>query len=233
MDNDAKSLSAVIGENLQPLRLQHGRNQDDVATSARRFGLRWTRATVAALETGRRALDLGEYLLLPLILRDAFGVEVDLSALIPPKSLVQLGPEAFGYGSAVRVAITGQLDPTELHTPQTVSTALRKVGDTVAVARRIWPAAKVADIVNAETDSDQLVERRAAERLGASPFEVAVAARRLWHRSMTEERDRRMATRGDASRASAKASAGHVTRQLTEELRPLLARAKEKSRGAH
>jgi transcriptional regulator with XRE-family HTH domain len=232
MNNDAKPLSAVIGENLQVLRQEHGRNQDDVATSARRFGLRWTRATVAALETGRRSLDLGEYLLLPLILHGALGVEVDVSTLVPATSTVQLGPDAFATGRAVRAAMTGRVtdvDLTELRTPRTVewTRTLKAAGEKMSAAKRIWPKAKPVDLVNAEMDSDQVVERRAAERLGVSSFEVAVAARRLWNRSMTEERDRRLAAAGTMSGTSAKAYAGHVTRQLTEELRPVVISAKE------
>ncbi len=249
MDTSARPLGAIIGEGLRSVRQLHNLNQDDIATAARACGLRWDRATVAGVETGRRRLDIGEYLLLPVILREALGVEVDVAALVPETSTVRFGSRVCS-GSAVRALIRSELagfDPKELPTPGTKEHSLvvedavhahraenLKLGATgapangrLSAAQQIWPGAKQRDLVKAEMDSDKLVERRAAERLGVSSFEVALAARRLWKRSMTEERDRRITASEGASRASVRALAGHVTRQLTEELRRVLTRAKE------
>jgi transcriptional regulator with XRE-family HTH domain len=58
---------------------------------------------------------------------------------------------------------------------------------------------------------------KAARRLERSPDEVDSAARRLWGRSLTDEREARI---GKASRTRAdQARRGHVTRQLVDELR--------------
>lgn len=221
VDNDAKSPSEVIGGVLRALRDHHGLSQDDVATSARTFGLRWTRATVAAVETGRRAVDLGEYFLLPVVLEHAVGFEVDLASLVPPASRVRLGPGAVASGAALAAAMGGRLLDAldEVTTPGSTSAATG-FREAVKTAHRVWPAARPADMVAAERDSAQLVEARCAARLGISPFEAALAARRLWGRSMTEERNSRLAGGGNA--ATARAHAGHVTRSLTAELRAAL-----------
>jgi transcriptional regulator with XRE-family HTH domain len=229
MDNDAKSPSAVVGEIMRRLRHEYGRNQDDVATSARTMGLAWTRATVAALETGRRSLDLGEYFLLPVVLNHAFGVEVDLPGLVPIAGRVRFGPEAVGSGIALRAGMAGTMQEValdDLDTPWTrkATRMVREAGEAFSAARRVWPAAKPRDLVAAERDSSQLVEVRAGERLGVPPFEVALAARRLWGRSLTEERNHRLSEASENPR-SARAYAGHVTRTLTAELRQLLGQA--------
>jgi transcriptional regulator with XRE-family HTH domain len=63
------TLSAVVGQRLRELRSHHGVPQDDLAAEARQFGLAdWSKSTIAALESGRRQLTIGEMLLLPAIL---------------------------------------------------------------------------------------------------------------------------------------------------------------------
>jgi hypothetical protein len=57
--------------------------------------------------------------------------------------------------------------------------------------------------------------------LGVEPLAVAKAARKLWDRSLTEERDRRLERR-DATPRSVQALRGHVTRALIAELRGAL-----------
>jgi len=63
---------------------------------------------------------------------------------------------------------------------------------------------------------------------------VAISAHRSWGRSLSAERDRLVAdqARGDAPPRTLQALRGHVTRTLTEELRPLVAEltAKDKAR---
>jgi hypothetical protein len=59
--NDTLPLEGILAANLRHLR--GNRTQDEIAARARRLGLQWTRATIAALETKRRKLSLGEALL--------------------------------------------------------------------------------------------------------------------------------------------------------------------------
>jgi len=66
------TLEEAIGGELKRRReAAHGVTQEAVAVQAQGYGLRWTRATVAAIELGRQQLSLGEFALLPLILNSA------------------------------------------------------------------------------------------------------------------------------------------------------------------
>src|SRR5438105_1114013 len=60
----AQGYQAVLGQNLRRRREALGLNQEQVAQRARVVGLSWTRATVAAVELGRRSATLGEALVL-------------------------------------------------------------------------------------------------------------------------------------------------------------------------
>src|SRR5437763_15303760 len=57
------SYQRLLGRNVREQRLKLGLRQDDVARQAQALGLHWTQATVAAIETGRRQVSLGEALL--------------------------------------------------------------------------------------------------------------------------------------------------------------------------
>src|SRR5690349_20549555 len=73
-----RSYREILGQKVRKIRLDRRWRQDDVARLARQRGLPWNQATVAAIETGRRSLSLGEALLLQMILR------VPLSDLLRP-----------------------------------------------------------------------------------------------------------------------------------------------------
>lgn len=73
-----------------------------------------------------------------------------------------------------------------------------------AVARSVHPAE---------------VDRKVASKIDATPTTVSLMAQALWGRSLTEERDRRAAERGNHDDARARQGArGFVTRELTREL---------------
>src|SRR5437870_11995515 len=62
------TLATVVGQNLRALRGANGRSQADVAARARDNGLDWDRATVSAIESGRRGVGLHDVPLVPLAL---------------------------------------------------------------------------------------------------------------------------------------------------------------------
>src|SRR3982074_1647693 len=66
-------LSTALGEGLAAFRQDHNVRQEDIAISAREIGLKWTRATVANIEAGGRALSPEETLLLRQIIYGAAG----------------------------------------------------------------------------------------------------------------------------------------------------------------
>jgi hypothetical protein len=73
-------------------------------------------------------------------------------------------------------------------------------------------------------------ERKAARALHVDdPAEVAVAALKLWGRSLTQERDARVvdAAAPDASPRTLQALRGHVTRHLLEEIEPIVRKAQD------
>jgi transcriptional regulator with XRE-family HTH domain len=97
----SKPLAAALGQRLRELREKLGLRQDEVAAWARRAGLRWSRTTVTAIETGHRDVALEEFLLLPYILnlgRLITGPEsqktfTELADLLPNEGSIQLTPE--------------------------------------------------------------------------------------------------------------------------------------------
>ena len=176
------------GDTIREWRERAALTQDQVASAARELGLSWTRATVAAIEIGRRELSLDEFT----VLRGAPVRQDELSAF-------------FNRASVVRT----------------------HRGDT-------------AEHLDAEM--------KAARKLGIEPAVIVAESRRLWGRTLTEERDFRvksfigigdlvehidqMRARGlkprqprpgviTAARA-VQARRGHITRALVEELQQTL-----------
>src|SRR5258707_11551520 len=81
MADTAPALATLLGQRLRALREGGGKRQEDLAAAARGHGLSWSRATVAAIETGRRRLSVDELLLLPVALnRLAVGRTGEASA---------------------------------------------------------------------------------------------------------------------------------------------------------
>jgi hypothetical protein len=96
--------------------------------------------------------------------------------------------------------------------------------------RRVWGSETPFDpdlMALAEVDALGDAETKAAASLGVTPALLALAARKRWGRSLTAERDRRLADRGHtgAEPRTLQALRGHITRELLEELRPLLEEA--------
>jgi transcriptional regulator with XRE-family HTH domain len=239
-------LSAVIGAELRTLREAGGRRQEQLAAEARRLGLRWTRATVAAIELGRRQLSIEELLLLPELLgRAGAGWGYEVSDLFPDNDrLVLLTGVVTAPSSAVRARFASRDDADDgsrlkaaefRPPPQGPPTTLPRdwllsalnVKSLEDVPQSFWRE------VALEAAGD--AERKAAVSIGVAPIALALVARRRWRRSLTAERDRKVA---DATNPTSKlnpaaepdpkwprrlqAIRGHITRALVEELGPLL-----------
>lgn len=216
-------LTTVVVRQLRLLREQHAVRQDDVARAARRRGLKWTRATVAALETGRRKLGAEELVLLPAVLSDSFGRDLQLADLLPLDALIAL-PGTTIRGDAFRQLLQGQATiPPQPGTPESdqVQAVVRRreFRRRRALCERIWPTAQASEVATAERDAGADAEQKAAHDLGVDPFAIALAARKLWGRSLSDERDRRAADRGSLPPRRLQARRGHMTRKLLTELR--------------
>jgi hypothetical protein len=76
-----------------------------------------------------------------------------------------------------------------------------------------------------EVDALAEAEEKAASKFGVTATLVALAARKLWGRSLTQERDRRVAANSSERSAGAlQAIRGRVTRRLLDELEPILSK---------
>jgi len=227
------------------LREGRGIRQEDVAAAARRLGLPWTRATIAAIELGRRRLSDVELLSLPTVL-SRVGVTVSdaeaalrrpmLRDLVPadktwvalPRGRVRadfLAESAFGRRGDPRP----ELFRLQHRDHPAVTTDARRAW------RRVWPDKPFdADLMAlAEVDALGDTETKVAATLGVTPTMLALIARQRWGRTLTAERDRRLTAQGrggDADPRTVQALRGHVTRELLDELRPLVKDIAKKGR---
>jgi transcriptional regulator with XRE-family HTH domain len=246
---EVQSFSSVVGRELRILREAGGIRQDQLAAEARRLGLTWTKATVAAIELGRRQLSLGEFWLLPLILgRVGAGWGYDHSDLIPDDDRPVL--VAGGTVAPARVVRAGFAAPSsantaaEIKTPSPPKSSAPPVSFTLPRAWFLemlkslklgndWYATSTWQGIALEAAGD--AEHKAATSLGVPPLALSLAARRVWGRSLTAERDRKVvnatapalardpdATADPEWPRRLQAIRGHVTRELLAELRLLL-----------
>ncbi|HET6809820.1 MAG TPA: helix-turn-helix transcriptional regulator [Acidimicrobiales bacterium] len=210
MPNDASAptLSAVVGGNLRRLRDAHHLRQDDIALRVQEAGLTWGRSTVAMLEGGSKLIELGELLVLAGVL------ECEPEELLAGDGPVKLTDSVVGDLKVLRAVLAGRGHIREL-------VDLNPILDDRG--RRAGVAAPMPY---------REAERKMARRLGVSVDDVVEASRELWQgRSLTEERDARVAAAASAVRQpggtiaagralyrSRQALRGHVTRALTAEL---------------
>lgn len=248
MTNEATGLSAVIGAELRTLREAGQLRQEQLAAEARRFGLAWTRATVAAIELGRRQLSIGELLLLPEILgRAGAGWGLDVSDLFPDDDRpVRVAGAITAPARTIRARFADSDESADERAARLTATEFRPPpqGAPPALPRpwlmEVLRVKRLEDVperfwreVSFEATGD--AERKAAAGLRVPPLALALAARRRWGRSLIMERDRKVANATDpalkldpeAARDPAwprrlQAIRGHITRELLEELRPML-----------
>lgn len=196
-------LGQVVGTNLERIRNIESWSQDDVAARGWRVGLPWTRSTVAAVEGGRRAIELGEVVLLALTLNRT------VTELLAGTGVARLGDGSDISLSDIRQIVTRD--------------ARRAQKAVVDVKHRIYATRNQAyDRVMLSAGGE--AEQKAARKLGVTPQVIAEAAYTLWRRSLTEERNVRVEAKAadpDTARKS-QARRGHITRVLVREIESLL-----------
>lgn len=222
MANDEQTVEGLIAANLRRLRENAGLSQDEVVRTARARGIPWARSTLAAIETGTRTISVAELILLPTVL----GVTMD--ELLAGTGRVRVGestPKLEVVRRLLRGEELGRVTVGELGWPGTPF-------DTDAWAQawekkrrrleQLAPGITFGQAVEAEEAAKGDAEQKAARRLGVDAGELSVAAFGRWGRSLTDERDDRLAERlGPDTPASAQAR-GHITRELLAELEPIL-----------
>jgi DNA-binding CsgD family transcriptional regulator/transcriptional regulator with XRE-family HTH domain len=208
MDQEAVSFAGLIGGRLRGLRDRYGWSQDDVAQAARWAGLGWARHTVAAIEGDSRDVSAGELLALPLVLR--FAALKTGRGPEQPLTVLDLFPD--DDTSMVEIARGLSLDVRTLRGLIT--------GDALRDEARL-PAKS-----STPREGEREAERSAALALGARVSDVQEAAERIWGRTVTEERERRLGERelGDPAMTAARRRTlrGRITRQLKDELDPVI-----------
>lgn len=193
----APTVSVAIGQAVRRRRLEAGLSQDEMAQQIRGTGLRWSSSVVAALENGRKKVDIGEAVLL------ARALDVSVADLIE-SDRIELAPGAITTGAVLRDALSGMVPAAE--------------------AERQRAAGRRAALVDAMAIQDSVVTL--ARRLRIPPEVVASGAVDLWDRGFLAERESRMAERGappfspqDREQvATRQAIRGHVTREMYDEL---------------
>jgi hypothetical protein len=211
MDSQRRAtVERAIGREIGRRREEAEISQSGVAMCARQFGLPWTRATIAAIELGRKELTLGELLLMPLILKEA-GVSrapLSLGDLIPTDDRpVEVWPGLQLSLPDARTLLTGGAETREIR-PVNVGVDIR-------------------DLQACDT-----AEQKAASTLRVPARAIVDAAYALWDQSLSMERRQRLQRSSAAPGATERrrqALKGHITRELLDELRPRLKKSKRRS----
>jgi transcriptional regulator with XRE-family HTH domain len=194
---EARTFGQVVGANVQRLREAQGWTQEELARRLRAFGLHWTRANLASVESGRRQqIDLASLVLIALAM-DA-----------PASELLAGDPEeiSVGGGTSVNLHHTREwLAGRQPLGPGYVGQSSGGQSGLRIAKQQALRADGVAD------DADE----RAALRLGLTIDEVLASAKRLWGRTLTAERDARAAKAEGCERTAVR---GHITRQLMTEI---------------
>lgn len=204
---------------------------DDVARRCRDSGLAWSRSVIAGLEAGTKTIDVGELVLLSVAMR------VGTDKLLAGDELVSLSPSGSMDLDAVRRFLRGGRALESLtagRIPGLRGTDTASDVDLVAGiegAQKKW--AGHLDITFDEATEIELsaqgeAEQKAARRLGIETLDLAIASWKRWGRSLTDERDARVAASapvGTPAR-SLQALRGRVTRTLLDELAPSLKKRK-------
>ena len=196
-------LGQVVGTNLERIRIQESWSKDDVAARGWRVGLPWSRSTVAALEAGRRAIELGEVVLL------AVALDTTVAGLLAGKGLAHVGDGSKIPLSDIRQILTGDARRPRKADPH--------------VKARIYVSRHQA-YERVMLSAGGEAEQKAARKLGVTPQVIAEAAYDLWRRSLTEERNVRVEAKAADPETARKSQAlrGHVTRMLVREIEALL-----------
>lgn len=205
-ERPAKPLGAVVGENVRRLREEKALTQHELCQRWRRYGLRWARSKLAALENGHREqVSFADVVLM------AMGLHVPVVDLLAGEGDIQFTPHAVRMSREdTRKQLTGRgrggkyhLDDPELYRE---------------AAERQWGYRGMSVEADAEL----------AKRLGRPLTAVAKAASQLFDGlTLTAERDRRVERMGELAPAERQAHRGHVTRELSQQLQRYLERSEE------
>ena len=194
-------IDQVLGKNLERLRKEKGWSQDDLVSRGWQVGLPWSRTTIAALESGKRAVELGEVVLVALILKSS------VDELLAGDDVTLVGEETVMWLEDVREVLMSDQ-----------RAALESFPD---IHRRVSKARAPEGYSRIMLSANGEAEQKAARKLGVTPQTIAQAAYGLWGRSLTDERNlqvEQLEWVDETSTRQVQALRGHVTRQLLEDI---------------
>jgi transcriptional regulator with XRE-family HTH domain len=176
MDDDGvPTLDEVIGRAVRTLRERKEMAQDALARACRRKGLKWGRSSIAMLEAGRRSCSISELLIVASALDAPLRLIVSGECLPDRPDTAMLTTTTAANLAAISEALVGRADRLGIGT-----TALFKIGWEIGQDMSDWSIES--------GDADQ----KAARGLDISTEELMSRALRLWQRSLTAERERRV-----------------------------------------
>jgi transcriptional regulator with XRE-family HTH domain len=239
-DPEYPTVDQVVGSSLRRFRLQQGLSQDALARRMRRNGLPWSRSTVASLEAGGKTLDIGEMAAL------SFVLQRPLSTWFEGEGVIQVWPGFGMWLSSLRRVLSSEggwspgepeevwkLEGKKPEPPKTEQPPRSRLAQlaqkSIRLERyeRIYPLTD-SDLEAAKDAAKGEAERRAARKLGVEdPTEIALAAQSLWGQSLTDKRDEYVFLRkpSGALLSTVRALRGRATRELLEELEPVVRKA--------
>ncbi|HJC29569.1 MAG TPA: hypothetical protein H9755_01250 [Candidatus Dietzia intestinigallinarum] len=191
VDATETDLRRIIGRNARRIRLAASAHLEQVAHTAKRYGLPWTIGRVSDLEAGRIDAKVETLLSLALTLGEVRGEPVALTDLLDHDAPVLVnGREVANLTGAVRGEPVTESEGQRLHDEL-------NSGDPAQVAR----------------DTAALADRRAAKSVGVDLDTLVATAVELWGHNLSVERDLR------ADGETNTAARGNITRDLLGEVR--------------
>jgi transcriptional regulator with XRE-family HTH domain len=197
-----RTLAAVVGVNLQRIRREHGLTQHQVAYLAGLLGHDLSRSRVAAMEGGKRQLEVVDLVLLAIIFN------VGVAEFLTGSSLVRLSSTSEIGLPLLREIVQGRhirRDLARLAPPDRGRELLEIATEVSRVQEALHPGAIDADV-------------DLARRLNVPVRAVTDAAYALWDRPLTEERNARTPETADDATESRNVKRGHITRKLQVQL---------------
>jgi hypothetical protein len=219
-------LRALVAHNLGRLRGEAGVALEDVVRAAWRDGFDWTTTWLGGVERGTRSLTAEQLLALPVVLSAALGRRITLAELLAGEAPVSLGVDGPGGVPAryLRDIVTGEPVRTPFATPVVVApppeidVAARAAEKLREIRRGGLADVDIRALTRAEAGAGE-AENRLARRLGIAPIRVIAAAASLWGRSLTEERDARLADGGGPAAVVARRLTAELTARIDEAAR--------------
>jgi len=233
--NAPRALRQVIGARVKHLREQAGGRQEDIARVARSFGLAWPRQKVDELERGKKAISAEELVLLPFVLSHALDRAVSMAHLFDDDDRITLSAQTDIPARDVLAELCGAkpagtfVNLTHLPSFDAVEVIARAFGRPVRRMEALGLDQMSSRALLAVERSSGEPEARAARQVGEGSIVFTAICYHLWGRSLSTERDARVAASlpNAAPASTVRAKRGRVTRELVAEIRAFITRAEE------